>query len=163
MRLLPHSAVPCLGETAVLRPNPSSSTSWISEGFFFPAKGCESFQAWLWALCRCLRHPFPPPLIVSAMLEDVQGQSPLSPRSLPRSSLSHNSDPGWQKGVGERQKWHVLASVVSRSCTGALSHLWFSHMQVDTRHSWHTGAELAQGSRGVSHLHSYLLFKKRVG
>lgn len=61
------------------------------------------------------------------------------------------------------QKWRVLGSVVSRSCTGALSPLGFSHMQVDTRHPWHTGAELAQGSRGVSHLHSYLLFKKRVG
>lgn len=67
------------------------------------------------------------------------------------------------RGVGERQKWHVLWSVVSRSCSGALSHLWFSHMQVGTRHSWHTGAELTQGSRGVSYLHSHLLFKKRMG
>lgn len=53
----------------MLWPNPSSSTSWMSEGFSFPAKGYESFQAWLWALCRCLRHPFPHTLIVSAMLK----------------------------------------------------------------------------------------------
>lgn len=63
----------------------------------------------------------------------------------------------------EGQKCHMLGCVVSRSCIGALSHLWFSHMQVDTRHSWHTGAELTEGSRGVSHLHPHLLFKKRMG
>lgn len=163
MRLLPHSAVPCLRETAVLRPNPSSSTSWMSEGFSFPAKGCESFQVWLWALPMMPKASLPPHPDCVCYAEDVQDQFPLLPRFLSRSSLSYSRDPAWHKGVRERQIWHVLGSVVSRSCTGALSHLWFSHMQVDTRHSWHMGAELAQGSRGVSHLHPHLLFKKRMG
>lgn len=79
MRLLPHSAVPCLRETAVLRPNLSSSKSWMSEGFSCPAKGCESFQAWLWALCQYLRHLFPHTLIVSAMLKISRVSFPCHP------------------------------------------------------------------------------------
>lgn len=53
---------------------------------------------------------------------------------------------------------------MSRSCIGALSHLWFSHMQVDTCHSWHTDAELAQGSRGVSwSLHPHFIVQEKGG
>lgn len=54
----------------MLRPNPSS-TSWMSEGFSFLAKGSKSFRAWLWALSRCLKHSFLPDCVCLAELSRV--------------------------------------------------------------------------------------------
>lgn len=119
MRLLPHSTVPCLRETAVLRPNPSS-TSWMSEGFSLSAKGSEAFRTWLWALARCLMHPFPHTPCVSAMRSFPELVSP-DTGLLPRSPLSYNSN--LTSHEAGRQKWHALGSVVSGSCIGDLSHL----------------------------------------